>query len=459
MANVTIHTIPIGSQYYDTTVGGDADKNDFKILLVWNENVTGLTLSDFTLSKGSIQSLEGENSVYALVIRPAAPLAVNNNVRVYSELITLTLSANAVTEGNSLTTKTIRISSVFPDDDADSGTLTNITPAVSGRGLAISENRFYTFDSGTRRFHAWTKDWVEQTAENFTFPSDPSKHIASNSLYFFNDTLCVGPRRWTLDGTEIESLHADTSLPILITEHGLLYYAFTKYNLETWAGEYIALNGFSNENQGLLPAGRSIEGDSLYQTRGRVIVRRDGVGNIIRDGNGYALTDSYYFLERRVFDFSKKTVEIANILNIQNNDAATPPGNNSRLSGYAVYKDSLYILYNTPSKVREFDLKKYRPMAKNTKTTIYPVFAKPGETIDLKQYAPDAERITFDVGYRRPSYLSINANHQLIIASNAVTETSPVFVALKAINHIDATEDRQFRILSDYPSGYCTRLA
>ena len=83
-------------------------------------------------------------------------------------------------------------------------------------------------------------------------------------------------------------------------------------------------------------------------------------------------------------------------------------------------------------------------MAKNTKTTIYPVFAKPGETIDLKQYAPDAGRIIFDVGYRKPSYLSINTDNELMIASNAVTETTPVYVALKAINHIDATETGSF---------------
>ena len=56
MATVAIHTIPIGSQYYDTTTGGDANKNDFIILLVWDTNVTGLELSDFTLSKGSLSN-------------------------------------------------------------------------------------------------------------------------------------------------------------------------------------------------------------------------------------------------------------------------------------------------------------------------------------------------------------------------------------------------------------------
>ena len=66
------------------------------------------------------------------------------------------------------------------------------------------------------------------------------------------------------------------------------------------------------------------------------------------------------------------------------------------------------------------------------------------DTIPLTQFAPDAERIIFDVGYDRPSYLSINANNELIIASNAATETTPVYVALKAINRIDATETGTF---------------
>ena len=89
---------------------------------------------------------------------------------------------------------------------------------------------------------------------------------------------------------------------------------------------------------------------------------------------------------------------------------------------------------------------KYRPLTKNTKTTIYPVFADEGDTIPLSQYCPDAKTITFGVGFDKPSYLSINADNELEIASNAVTETQPVLVRLTGINYIDSV-DFQFYLI------------
>ena len=86
------------------------------------------------------------------------------------------------------------------------------------------------------------------------------------------------------------------------------------------------------------------------------------------------------------------------------------------------------------------DIRKYRPVAKRTKTTIYPVFAEAGDTIDLTQFSPDAERFTFDVGFDKPPYLSINASNELGVGSGAET----AFVKLKAINRIDATETDSF---------------
>ena len=60
--------------------------------------------------------------------------------------------------------------------------------------------------------------------------------------------------------------------------------------------------------------------------------------------------------------------------------------------------------------------------------------------MDLTQFSPDAERFTFDVGFDKPSYLSINASNELEIGSGAET----IFVKLKAINRIDATETDSF---------------
>ena len=47
---------------------------------------------------------------------------------------------------------------------------------------------------------------------------------------------------------------------------------------------------------------------------------------------------------------------------------------------------------------------------------------------------------TFDVGFKKPPYLSINASNELGVGSGAET----AFVKLKAINRIDATETDSF---------------
>ena len=104
----------------------------------------------------------------------------------------------------------------------------------------------------------------------------------------------------------------------------------------------------------------------------------------------------------------------------------------------AIYTDTLYIFKS--STVYTLDIRKYRPLTKNTKTTIYPVFANEGDTLPLLQLCPDAKEFTFSVGFDKPTYLSINASNELEIASNAVTETQPVLVKLTGINYIDSAD-------------------
>ena len=112
----------------------------------------------------------------------------------------------------------------------------------------------------------------------------------------------------------------------------------------------------------------------------------------------------------------------------------------SGMRDIAIYRDTLYILGVNNGNIYTLDIRKYRPIAKNTKTTIYPIFANEGDTIDLAQFSPDAERFTFDVGFKKPPYLSINASNALGVGSGAET----IFVKLKAINRIDATETESF---------------
>ena len=113
----------------------------------------------------------------------------------------------------------------------------------------------------------------------------------------------------------------------------------------------------------------------------------------------------------------------------------------SGMRDIAIYRDTLYILGVNNGNIYTLDIRKYRPDREaNTKTTIYPIFANEGDTIDLAQFSPDAERFTFDVGFKKPPYLSINASNALGVGSGAET----IFVKLKAINRIDATETDSF---------------
>ena len=84
MANVEFITAPIGSQFTQAIGTDDPESlNDFQVFCVFSENVTGLSLDNFTLTArldntamtdisddASLVSLDGENSVWVLTIRP-----------------------------------------------------------------------------------------------------------------------------------------------------------------------------------------------------------------------------------------------------------------------------------------------------------------------------------------------------------------------------------------------------
>ena len=65
MANVTIYTIPLGSQLTSTIAQDEPEsKNDFDVLFLWDENAE-LSQSKVSVSSGSsIVAFEGKDSVY-----------------------------------------------------------------------------------------------------------------------------------------------------------------------------------------------------------------------------------------------------------------------------------------------------------------------------------------------------------------------------------------------------------
>ena len=398
--SITLQEIPIGSAFVSAIVGEEkATKNDFKVLILTSENGTGLEESDITLSTGaSLVSLTGDGVTREAVIRPPETAGT----------LTLTIAANAFTEGNAQTSKDIRLSTSFPDTDAETTTQLFSSSGSARRGITITPTRIIVLTSLQLKFY--THAGVEQTAEQISF-------AGLSKLDFINgDLLAVASNdllRYRLDGV-------NTLIEI------------RNYFTQTFIG------GITHSDLGIVV---SISGNVIIQKHGETntkTIQYPQFGSGTASFTGIQkITDTHYFLSQSnsTEDFALLTLtddadfERLRYLNIEAD---------TDIIDTALYGDTLYILHQ--SSIHTFDIRRYRPLSLNTKTTIYPVFANEGETIPLKQYCPDAHTITFGTGFDKPTYLSINADNELEIASNAVSETQPVLVRLTGINYIDSVD-------------------
>ena len=414
MASVEILTIPLGSLLTSTIGANDKeDQNDFPVLFLFSENGTGLTEAGITLSTGAtLVSLEGKNSVYEAKIRPPET----------SGIVTVTVNANAVAEGNAQTSKDIEVVTDYPDTDAETPTLLfNHSNLTNASGLTVSPTRIIAIRGGdtTASVVFFTHAGVQQTTETLT----PSIVGTAERIEYFNDTLLIagnqiyrGPGRFSLtDLSEIERYAIpSTSNFITHTRLGVIGIRITS-TIRTF---YVQ------------PYGTTAIGDRIEH---QLPTEFGGYRNI-------AHQDDLLYMAERGF-----STDIFALAAIDEEDGATYVSqlNINRPSGgmrdIAIYLDTLYMLGVNNGNIYTLDIKKYRPVAKRTKTTIYPVFVEAGDRLDLTQFSPDAERFTFDVGFDKPPHLSINTSNELVVGSGPT-----VLVKLKAINRIDATETESF---------------
>ena len=407
MANLSIQEIPIGSQLVSTIGANDTpDKNDFEILIIADENITGLTEDALTVSAvdstnqaisgASLVSLEGRNSVWMATIRPPQT----------SGILTVTVAANAVSQGNPRTSKSIRISTTFPDADAESPTQLFSTSGIHSIGVTSTRILILVKIGRTFSVKRYTHAGVEQPSEarnvTGTNPTSTKMDIINGDFIFVNNFSHLS--RFRDNGTDIRQIKGISLFPYLISiTHSHL--GFMSVFSRPTRIRAISFDGSDITNFPLTRAFSNIthQGGVIYMSNGSG--SDFGVAEITED-------DEIHFL---------KEVNI----NRGNTDIA-------------IYGDTLYVVSTTA--VYTLDIRKYRPIAKNTKTTIYPIFAEAGDTIDLKQFSPDAETIVFDVGYDKQPQLSINVSNKLVVGSGAQT----CFVKLKAINRIGATETDSF---------------
>ena len=181
-ATFQILPIPSGSQFTQTIGTDDPDDlNDFRALIVADQNVTGLAEVDITLSTGySLQSFEGQNSVHAITIRPPETAGT----------CTVTIAANAVTEGNAETAQDIRVSTAFPDADAEA--FTKLADVSAGDGIAVTPTRIITCEgSSTKTLNFYTHAGVEQTSESVTATLSGSSNFYRNNIDVLNGDLLL----------------------------------------------------------------------------------------------------------------------------------------------------------------------------------------------------------------------------------------------------------------------------
>ncbi len=400
---LTLQQIPSGSQFTSTIGADDPDsKNDFSVLILLDANGTGLTESDITFSTGaSLVSLTGSKSVWKAVIRPPET----------EGMLTITVGANAFTEGNAETSKDIEIVTNFPATDAQTPTQLFAHGISQARGIAVTPTRIL-ISSGTLIINKFTHAGTEQSSE----ASSIVRGGTTQRIDYINGEILVGSnsnfnaRRYKENGSTLVGLETFTGLASAITHSRL---GITGYGNTDRVFRTVAYGQTDRIVHDPFPA------SAQYQT----IAHHDDLIFLVHRGgqptNAYGLAEI-------------DTEDNINFLGQLNINAI---GGTQDIS---VYQDTLYILDG--SAVYTLDIRKYRPLGKNTKTTIYPVFANEGDTLPLSQFCPDAKTITFGVGFDKPSYLSINADNELEIASNAVTETTPVLVRVTGINYIDSVD-------------------
>ena len=430
MATVEILTIPIGNQLTSAIGANDKeDQNDFPVLFLFSENGTGLTEAGITLSAGaSLVALEGDGVTWQATIRPP----------VTSGIVTVTVVANAVNEGNAETSKDIRVTKFFPDVDAQAPTLLfnhglsysfYRGSGISGRGIACSGPHIIIGSGGARGgsvernyIDFFTYNGTHQTAKTIT--SDASNQNRVAAIDFFNDTLlyqhsrlgATGWGRFNLETLDYQREPTGSARNI----------AHTRLGVAVATTDSVVIQPYDFDAE-------TVTHDIDFPMRANIdaAAHQNDLLYVFSSGSSYSdsFPGSRYNLAAITSD---DAIELIASLNIVQSSS------NSVFRDIAIFRDTLYLLDSAG--VWTLDIRKYRPVAKRTKTTIYPVFASEGDTIDLTQFSPDAERFTFDVGFDKPSYLSINASNELEIGSGAET----IFVKLKAINRIDATETDSF---------------
>lgn len=416
MPTLQIISSRIGSQLTSTIANDEPeDKNDFTVFITSNDGNFTLEPSYIGLTAGySIVSFDGDGCTYEAVIRPPATAGI----------LTISIARNAVPEGNPAVSQTIRVSTQFPDIDAE--TTTQLFTLSRASGITTASTRIFIHTGSEIR--AFRFDGVDA---NETLTSSYSTGNFSGFDYINGDFL-IRQNRMRVNGNSLERVQQ---------------YAFRPSHADGYnSGGAVA---FTSLGITFINQRRPAQFSGVVS--GRLLVVAEHISDLSATvtynlseelrSNFWALAENSGFLFIASTPLSIVDLNTGGSPLFLSDLNVSLPG----VRDVAFYGDTFYLLRDrSPStprySVETLNIRKYRPISTNTKTTIYPVFAAAGDRIPLTQFSPDAERIIFDVGYKKPPFLSINATNELVTTSAAET----CVVRLKAINRVDATETGTF---------------
>ena len=425
----------------------NADESDFQVLFIWDENVTGFSLDDITVSIVSdtggavsaragdlefVGGVRGGGCGYAVTIRPP-DLHATSAIEHY--VLTVTVNANAVNERNPRATRTIHVNRQMRDDNV-------VTPTELFRGDVVAINPLSIFTQSGSTVNGTEYDFNGNTLNTHSgiYTLTGGGHYV---MRFLNGTLFKNglatpqsTRKHDLNGNRLFLKTADFKAlgsGITFSRNGLMvinndpdnavgFAPFAELDDRTAPVMLTGITGLFNPNIGGGTTGRTPRWfeDAIVDSDNTVYFFNDatmGMGEITDNGR----------------------VEFKRFLNIDSNSAR-----GSRM----IRRNTLYIRFAVTGtdSIRTLNLTEYRSVLKQTKQHIPPIFASVGERINLKRFSPNATRIVFDVGYEKPDYLSIDSQSRLQISNSITAQTTTTYVALKAINYIDATPDDSFGI-------------
>ena len=347
MATVELIPIPLGHKLISTIVAGESiDKNDFLVLLVWSENVTGLTLASISATNNSvIISLEGENSVYVVRVRPSTS----------STTTAIIVEGNAVNEGNSQTTSIgIRLETDFPSDAGISESPTlfrEYSEPTDVNGIAATPTRLIVNNGTTLRFY---------DHDGFHILDEQLDGIGSGPIDYINgDFIIDDKRRSLLTGEILQDFPLSSARAIVHTRLGFL-------QPNTSASSPIRVLPYgATETSEIV----DLNADPNFTTSSRLAHQNDYLYVVRKDSSG-----AHFYLYHITDDDKVEWVRPLNIR--QGSDQS------SHLMDITIYGDTLYTAEDRGSTgaIYTVDIRKYRPMSVNTKTRIDVQFIDEGGT-------------------------------------------------------------------------------